>query len=161
MNPSAQSGTVVGIFVAEAATGAIAAAPAAQLEAGRGIAGDRYHAGVGTFSPGVMDPEHQLTLVEAEKIDAYNAAHGGALGYGDFRRNIVTRGVDLNALVGVEFRVGAARVRGVRLCEPCSHLAGLVGAGVLETLVHRAGLRAAILEGVVVRPGDPVETPGP
>ena len=76
---------------------------------------------------------------------------------GDARRNVVTRGVALNHLVGREFRVGGVRLRGVRLCEPCSHLEGLTRPGVLDGLVHRGGLRAQILTEGEIRVGDPIE----
>lgn len=159
IHAGSKRGTVAAVYVAPSAAAEPAAVTEAQLVAGRGIEGDRYFSGDGTFSPETMDADHQLTLIEAERIDAFNAAQGTALAHGAFRRNVVTRGIDLNALVGVEFRIGTARVRGVRLCEPCDHLAGRIGRGILPAMVHRAGLRAAILEGGLVRPGDPIEAP--
>jgi MOSC domain-containing protein YiiM len=63
----------------------------------------------------------------------------------DARRNVVTRGIDLNTLVGREFQIGTARCVGRRLCEPCSHLQRLTGAALLRPMVHRGGLRADIL----------------
>jgi MOSC domain-containing protein YiiM len=152
-------GRVVAIFTASQPGTATRELDAAQLETGRGIVGDRYHAGNGTFSPDAPEPDgdHELTLVEAEQIDRFNAETGHRLGYGDVRRNIVTRGIPLNDLVGAEFQVGEATVRGVRLCEPCKHLAGITTAEILPGLVHRAGLRAAILAGGTVRPGDAVQ----
>lgn len=150
---------VVGIYVASGARAATEPLEAARLVAGRGIEGDRYFAGTGTFSPAAMDPDHQLTLISIEEIDAFNVASGQTLAPGAFRRNVVTRGVDLNALVGKRFRVGAVELRGMRLCEPCTHLAGLLNDDVLKRMVHRAGLRAEIVTGGVVRPGDPVEAP--
>jgi len=74
---------------------------------------------------------------------------------GAIRRNLVTRGVALNHLVGREFRVGAARLKGIRLGEPCDHMEALSGVpGIRKALVHRGGLRAEILEGGLVRVGD-------
>jgi len=157
MSAEPRSGTVVGIYVAAAAGAGTAPLDKARLEAGRGIAGDRYHAGSGTFSPKEMDPDHQVTLIALEEVEAFNAASGQSLGPGAFRRNVVTRGVDLNALIGRRFRVGEAELRGTRLCEPCAHLAGLLNGEVLKRMVHRAGLRAEIVKGGVVRPGDAVE----
>ncbi len=151
--------TVEGIWTADTSGAEPAPVAEARLEAGRGIAGDRYHAGTGTFSPTPMDPDHQLTLIAAEEIEAFNAATGQTLGHGAFRRNVVTRGLDLNALVGVRFRIGSAEVRGVRLCEPCAHLASLLGGDVLKRMVHRAGLRAEIVGSGTVRAGDRVEAP--
>lgn len=157
MSGSGGSGSVVGIYVAARAGEVPVAVVEARLDAGRGIEGDRYHAGGGKFSPQEMDPDHQLTLIAIEEVDAFNAASGQALDPGAFRRNVITRGVDLNALVGRTFRVGDAEVRGIRLCEPCAHLAGLLNDEVLRRMVHRAGLRAEIVKGALVRPGDPIE----
>jgi hypothetical protein len=116
---------------------------------GRGLEGDRYHDGRGTFSaPG---RGYELTLVEAEVLDA----HG--LAWEQSRRNIVTTGIALNGFVGRRFRVGGALCAGRRLAEPCAHLEKLSGPGLLRPLVHRAGLRADILEGGVIAVGDRVE----
>lgn len=159
MSAANGSGVVVGFYTAAVARGDAVAVETARLVAGRGIEGDRYFAGTGTFSPAEMDPDHQVTLIAIEEIDAFNAVSGQALSPGGFRRNVVTRGVDLNALVGKRFRVGAAELRGVRLCEPCAHLAGLLNDEVLKRMVHRAGLRAEIVTGGTVRAGEPIETP--
>ena len=129
----------------------------ALLEAGRGLVGDRYHAGAGTFSARLAGtPDAELTLIEAEAIERFNQDEGLSLKAADFRRNIVTRGVGLNELVGVEFSVGGALLRGLRLCEPCAHLARVANPKVLPGMVHSAGLRAQILVGAAIRPGDPV-----
>lgn len=127
---------------------------AVELHAGRGIAGDRYFARTGTFS---VSEQHgqQLTLIEGEVLDALRD-EGLALTPADARRNVVTRGIDLNALVGVEFRLGAVRCVGRRLCEPCSHLQRLTGEALLRPLVHRGGLRADILTDGTVRVGDAI-----
>ncbi|MDP9484340.1 MAG: MOSC domain-containing protein [Actinomycetota bacterium] len=121
---------------------------------GRGLEGDRYFWGLGTFSDGT---DTELTLVEAEAVEALAREHGLDLEPGEARRNVVTRGVRLNALVGEEFRIGEVRLRGVRLAEPCAHLARLVGREALQGLAHRGGLRAEILAGGVLRAGDAVE----
>jgi MOSC domain-containing protein YiiM len=113
--------------------------------AGRGLQGDRYAAGAGTFGSG--RPGSALTLVDAAVLDSFDRDV-------DHRRNVVVRGTDLNALVGREFDLGAVRCRGRRLCEPCAHLDRLTGGGVLRPLVHRAGLRADILEDGVIRVHD-------
>ena len=116
--------------------------------------GDRYFDGTGTFSASERHGQ-QLTLIEGEVLDALRA-DGLALTPADARRNVVTRGVDLNALVGRAFRVGTARCVGRRLCEPCSHLQRLTGRAVLRPLVHRGGLRADILDSGVVHVGDTI-----
>lgn len=83
--------------------------------------------------------------------------YGTALDSKDSRRNMTTRGVPLNHLVQREFTVGAVKLRGLRLCEPCANLARLTGKDVLRGLVHRGGLRAQVLTGGMIRVGDPVE----
>ena len=148
---------VVEILSGSAPGAPLTACAAAVLEAGRGLAGDRYHAGAGTFSVRLAGkPDAELTLIEAEAIERFNQSAGLTLRAADFRRNIVTRGVALNGLVGVEFRVGGALLRGLRLCEPCAHLARVANPKVLPGMVHSAGLRAQILVGAAIRPGDPL-----
>lgn len=111
----------------------------------RGLDGDRYAAGAGTFASG--RPGSALTLVDADVLDALGRDV-------DHRRNVVVRGSDLNALVGHEFTIGEVRCRGSRLCEPCAHLDRLNGGGILRPLVHRGGLRADILNEGTLRVGD-------
>jgi MOSC domain-containing protein YiiM len=120
---------------------------------GKGLEGDRYFRAEGTYSdrPG---PAREITLVESEAIDAMARDNKVAIRAGDARRNVVTRGVPLNHLVGREFSVGRVRLRGIRLCEPCSHLEGLTRRGVLAGLIHRGGLRAQILNAGEIRVGD-------
>ncbi len=106
--------------------------------AGRGLEGDRYEAGAGTFSPG-PGGGRALTLVEGEVLDELGITPEVA------RRNLVTRGIRLNPLVGSRFTVGGVECAGRRLCEPCAHLERLGEPGMLRAMVHRAGLRADIL----------------
>lgn len=121
---------------------------------GRGLEGDRYFLRTGSFSgsPGVG---REVTLIEAEAIEALQAK-GFPLELGEARRNLVTRAVPLNHLVGRMFQVGEVRLRGVRLCEPCAHLEALTQQGVMKELVHRGGLRADIVHGGTIRVGDPI-----
>ena len=129
----------------------------ARLETGRGIVGDRYYLGAGTFSEKLKGkPDVEVTLIEIEEIDSFNASESLTLEAGALRRNIVTRGVRLNGLVGRTFAVGSAVLEGVRLCEPCSHLAEVATPKVLPALVHRAGLRARVVAGALVRAGDQI-----
>jgi MOSC domain-containing protein YiiM len=129
----------------------------AVLEAGRGIVGDRYYEHRGTFSEKLRPSQDwEVTLIEQEEIERFCAAEGRPLEAGVFRRNIVTAGVRLNDLVGHQFRVGEALLEGVRLCEPCAHLATWLGPGVLKAMAHRAGIRARVISGARVRPGDAV-----
>jgi MOSC domain-containing protein YiiM len=137
------------------AIAAEAEAPMVVLEevaalAGYGLEGDRYGAGRGTFSnPNAVGVD--LTLVEAEAIGAL-----GLIAPQDARRNVVTRGIELNALVGERFMVGEVYCIGRRLCEPCAHLQKLTVAGTLRGLVHRGGLRADVISDGTIRVGDEV-----
>lgn len=97
-----------------------------------------------------------MALIEIEAIHALRRDAGIEIEPGESRRNIVTRGVPLNHLVGREFRVGKAVLRGVKLREPCEHVEGLTKRGVMHGLVHRGGLRAQVLTEGVIRVGDPV-----
>jgi MOSC domain-containing protein len=123
---------------------------AARAIAGIGLEGDRYFAGVGTWSDYPDQSGSDLTLIEAEELEAVGLPGANA------RRNVVTRGVRLNDLVGRRFRIGELDCRGVRLCEPCSHLEQLTGVAV-EALLHRGGLRADILADGELHVGDIVE----
>ncbi len=120
---------------------------------GKGLEGDRYFRGEGSFSknPG---GGRQVTLVASEMLELLRSEHGIALPASETRRNLVTKGVSLNDLVGQVFQVGSVRMKGVRLAEPCNHLERLTQTGVLKGLVHRAGLRADILDEGVLRVGD-------
>ena len=125
-----------------------------QAVAGRGLAGDRYFKADGEPWD---DPGKNLTLIAAEAVEAMGHEMGGKLDYRDARRNIITRDVPLNDLVDQEFAVGVVRLRGIRLNEPCAHLASLTDRKVLKGLVHRGGLRAQILNDGVIQVGDTVQ----
>lgn len=148
-------GTVEAIHVTPRARAPMVAVAEAVLVAGRGIVGDRYFEGAGTFSDWPKD--HEFTLIEAEAIEAVEAEYGLRLAPGETRRSVTTRGIRLNPLVGRRFRVGAALCEGTRLCHPCAHLEVVTGKGGLARLLAgRGGLRARILEGGTVRIGDTV-----
>jgi MOSC domain-containing protein YiiM len=120
---------------------------------GLGLVGDRYYHQQGTFSkPGSVDRE--VTLIEIEAIEALKRECELSLEAGRARRNLVTRGVPLNHLVGQEFQVGEVVLRGIRLCEPCGHLESLTIKGVKDGLCHRGGLRAKIVRGGIIHAGD-------
>ena len=129
----------------------------ARVRAGKGIEGDRYFTKSGTYS-GKPGPGREITLIEVESIEALKRDFGLLLNPGDARRNIVTRGVALNHLVGKTFQVGDVVLRGITLCEPCSHLAGLTQREVLPALVHRGGLRAEVVSEGTIHVGDRLET---
>src|SRR5215212_2630352 len=151
----AKSGTVAAILVAPGAEAAVTQLSDARAEAGRGLAGDRYYAGVGTFS----NPHargHDLTLIEQEVIDDLSDVFPGYRAE-DTRRNVVTTGIALNGLVGWRFRVGEVECVGQRLCEPCAHLDRISVRGSLRPLVHRGGLRADAVTSGRITVGDPVD----
>jgi hypothetical protein len=141
---------VVGVLVAPDAEQPLVAVDSVRAVAGRGLEGDRYFTHEGTFSNPYSDG-HDLTLIEGEVVDELGLPPAEA------RRNVVTRGIDLNALVGRRFRVGEAECVGRRLCEPCAHLQRLTHPGILRDLVHRGGLRADVLDGGKIATGDRVE----
>jgi MOSC domain-containing protein YiiM len=122
---------------------------------GRGLEGDRYFIKAGKMSR-KDDPGREVTLIEAEAVEALARDYGIELGPGETRRNIIVRGVPLNHLRGVEFQVGEAVLRGIKLCEPCGYLEGLTKEGIRTGLKHRGGLNAEIVTGGVIRPGDEV-----
>ena len=120
--------------------------PLVEVEAiaGEGLCGDRYQMGEGTFAkPGAAD--RQVTLIEAEAIEAAGAEYEIEITAAETRRNLVTQGVALNHLVGREFRIGDVVIRGIRLCEPCGHLEKMTRQGVKKSLIHRGGLRAEVV----------------
>ena len=123
---------------------------------GRGLEGDRYFSGTGTFSPHPQKADFEITLIESENIEAFAHQSGLAFTASHARRNLVTVGVNLNALVGTEFLVGSVKIRGLRLCEPCSYLAKTTFPETLRGLVHQGGLRAQILTDGLIRVGDPI-----
>jgi hypothetical protein len=116
---------------------------------GKGLEGDRYFEGKGTFPPDPQKPDFELTLIEQEQIDAFASASGLPFTAAQARRNLVTIGVDLNEPAGREFPVGAVRVRGIQLCDPCSHLASGEFPETPGGLVHKGGLRAKVDGGTI------------
>ena len=148
------NGTVESIYIASTARGATLAVGQAVAIPGAGLEGDRYALKLGTFYKPA--PDYELTLIEAEAIEALRRDYQVELTAGEARRNIVTRNVPLNHLVGREFAIGDVRIRGIRLCEPCDHLQKLTGKPVIKGLLHRGGLRAQILTRGTIRVGDEV-----
>lgn len=126
--------------------------------AGRGIRGDRYFSETGTFDVRPdLEPASDITLIEAEAIEACERDHGISIGPGETRRNITTRDVPLNHLVDRPFEVGEATCRGIALCEPCGPIEDYIGEeGVVAALTHRGGLDARIVDSGRIRVGDPI-----
>ena len=149
------AGTIRAIHIARERKGAMEDLQQVELVAGQGLRGESHCA---ADNP----PERQLTLIAVEEVARARAA-GINITSQTSRRNIATEGIDLNALVGRRFRVGAAIAEGMELCEPCAYLGGqLAGDGskpadIVAALTHRAGLRARIITGGAARVGDAVE----
>jgi MOSC domain-containing protein YiiM len=141
-------GRVEGIYVGPERT-LPASVDRVEAHAGKGLAGNRKYWNE-------AEPGRALTLIAAEALEAFEAETGIALSAAESRRNVLTRGIDVNALVGKRFRVGPVECFGVELCEPCTHLAGLTHPGVVKGLVHRAGLNADILTDGEIAVGDAV-----
>jgi MOSC domain-containing protein YiiM len=141
--PDAMTGTVEQIAIAAEESALPGTVNQVEVNA-RGIAGDRYA------------DKGDITLIEAEALEAFTAETGLDLSHEESRRQVLTRGIRLNDLVGKRFRVGEVEVVGRELCEPCSHLQSLTRAGVLKGMVHRAGLNADIVTPGRIAVGDQV-----
>lgn len=148
--------SIIEILIAQSPGHPMQTVPEVRAIPGSGLEGDRYALGTGTFSPHPQKPDYEVTLIEQEEIDDFSRESGLLFTSKHARRNLVTEGVRLNELVGVEFAVGEARLQGVRLCEPCSYLAKTTYPEVLKGLAHKGGLRARIVTAGVIRNGDRV-----
>jgi MOSC domain-containing protein YiiM len=150
-------GQVEAIYVAPRASAAMQALAQVDAVAGEGLATDRYLTGVGFYSDRPTDPgAREVTLFEAEVLEALHRETGITLSAAEHRRNLTTRGVRLDDLLGRCFRVGDVLLEGVKDCPPCEHLQELVGKPVLRPLVDRGGLRARVVEGGTIRVGDAI-----
>ncbi|SFP61745.1 hypothetical protein SAMN05660464_3708 [Geodermatophilus dictyosporus] len=151
------TGTLTEIWLTPTAAAPMRRVASARLLAGRGLEGDRYALGGGTWAQ-YPDLEKQLTLIDAADVAAVAAEVGAPLTPGDTRRNLVTTGVDLPSLVGRWFAVGDALLFGAKRCPPCTHLERLTGARLVKAMVHRGGVNAGVFvgariaEGAAVRP---------
>ncbi len=158
-------GSVVSIHIAPAASAPMVTLAEVRAVPGRGLEGDRYFLGTGRYSPRPSAGGREVTLIELEAVEALehgilNAA-GERLGIkitaAETRRNVATSGVPLNHLVDHTFWVGGVRMRGTRLCEPCTYLEDVVARPrLMSGLLHRGGLRAQILTDGVIHVGDVV-----
>ena len=145
-------GVLTGIWLTSEAAAPMRRVPSARLMPGRGLEGDRYALGGGTWAR-YPDLEKQLTLIDAADVAAVAARVGVPLTPGDTRRNLVTAGVDLPSLVGRWFAVGDALLFGMKRCPPCTHLERLTGARLVKAMVHRGGINAAVFAGAVIAEG--------
>lgn len=156
MPSRAAAGAITGLLeqicVAPAAGEPVQLLDSARMVAGRGLEGDRHLEGRGTFPSGVSGSA--LTLIQAEVCESFTPA----LEPNEHRRNLVTRGVELGALVGREFTIGAVRCQGMRLCEPCTVIDRYSSRPLLRPLVHRGGLRADILGDGEIRLGGEIRS---
>ena len=148
-------GSLVAIHVTPAAREPMAARDRVRLIAGRGIEGDRYLLGTGTYSQ--IPDIREVTLIEEETLVALERDHGIVLAPQEHRRNLTTRGVPLNHLVGRRFRVGDAVLEGGRLNVPCRYLDLVTGKSVYEPLIHRSGLNCRIVAGAEIGVGNAIE----
>jgi MOSC domain-containing protein YiiM len=143
-------GRVEGIFITPQKHSLPEPVERAKAVAGKGLEGNRYF-----FDDGAP-PGNALTLIAVEALERLEEEAGIALGAAESRRNVLTRGIDVNELVGKRFRVGDVECVGVELCEPCTHLESLTQPGVIKGLVHQAGLNADIVTDGEISVGDRV-----
>lgn len=148
------SPSIIAIFIAEKSSAPMQSVSSVEAVVAKGLKGDRKFRN--PSHPKKDTPDREVTLIESEAIDAVNRDYALRIDPIETRRNILTRGVALNHLVGREFTVGPVRMRGIMLCEPCTHLEALTRKGVMRALVHRGGLRAQVLEGGTIRVGDSI-----
>jgi MOSC domain-containing protein YiiM len=147
------AGRVEGIFITETSGELPGPVDRVEAVAGGGLRGNRYF-----YADGDAPPGRAITLIAAEAVEAFVAETDIPLTAAETRRNVVVRGIDVNALVGKRFRVGDVECEGVELCEPCAHMQSLTRPGVLNGLVHRAGLNADLLTDGTIAVGDTVAT---
>ena len=121
-----------------------------ELIENKGIVGDRHF-------KDFNDPYCQLSLIESENIDYYNSKYGLNIDYIDFRRNIITKGIRLNGLIGKKFSIGETLVEGIDLCRPCRHLTEMLNQNnILKEFMQRGGLRCQILSSSKIKIGDKI-----
>ena len=119
--------------------------------ANKGIVGDRH------FNE-YNDPYCQLSLIESENIDYYNTKYGLNIPYTDFRRNVITKGINLNNLIGKKLQIGNVKVEGIDLCRPCKHLTEMLNQeNILKEFLRRGGLRCQILSSSSISIGDEIK----
>jgi len=144
-------GRVEAIFIAPQHGELPAPVERVRARTGQGLEGNRYYWPEGDAPAGCA-----VTLIAAEAVDAVTAEGEVAVTAGETRRNVLTRGIDVNDLVGKRFRIGEVECEGVELCEPCASLESMTQPGVIKAFVHRCGLNADILSDGEIAVGDPV-----
>ncbi len=117
----------------------------------KGIVGDRHFQ---EFN----DPYNQLSLIESENIDYYNNKYKLNIPYIDFRRNIVTKGIELNDLIGKKIQIGDVLIEGIDLCRPCKHLCEKLNKdNIIKEFLRRGGLRCRILSSSNININDEIK----
>ena len=152
-------GQLLGIFITPRKGTDLQAIDNVEAVPGSGLVGDRYFDNEGTFSTKEC-PDREVTLIEAEALAGLAREYDLTLQPAQTRRNLLTRGVPLNHLVGKTFSIGPVVLRGIRLCEPCGHLEKLTCKGVEKGLKHRGGLRAQLVTGGVLEVGAAIAAHG-
>lgn len=147
-------GTLLDIHIASARREPMQPLDSARLIPGVGVEGDRYATGKGHYSK--FPDIREITLIEEETLIALQRDHDITLTPQEHRRNLTTRAVPLNHLVGKRFRVGETVLEGGRLNTPCRYLELVTGKTVCDLMEHRSGLNCRIIEGGTIRPGDTV-----
>lgn len=148
---------VIGIFLSERATELPVSVKQVLAVANRGLENDRYLLRMGTYSNAdPKEPGRELTLIEQESLEHVRKVCGITLSGAESRRNILTKNVNLNELVGRQIRIGNVWIEGIRLCHPCAHLDELTGKNALHALKNRGGLRANILTDGIISVGDEI-----
>ena len=155
MDVFAPPGQVLEIWVASRAAAPMRRLATVEAVAGRGLAGDRYALGGGTWAQ-YPDLEKQVTLIDRDDVAAVARETGAVLTPGDTRRNLVTTGLDLPTLVGRWFTVGPVLLFGAKRCPPCTHLERLTGVRLVKALAHRGGINAAVFASGPIAEGAPV-----
>jgi MOSC domain-containing protein YiiM len=150
--PVRPDGSVLEIWLAGTAAEPMRRVPSVEVVAGVGLAGDRYALGGGTWAQ-YPDLEKQVTLIDRDDVAAVARDTGSDLTAGDTRRNLVTTGIDLPALVGQWFTIGDALLFGMKRCPPCTHLERLTGVKLVKAMVHRGGINAAVFAGGTIADG--------
>ncbi len=152
MNP-----TVENIFITKTGREQPHEIEAAKLEAGKGIVGDRYHERALEFlAMGDQVPSNHISVISKEELAGFLERNNAEIDYADFRRNVLTSGIDLRELIGRQFKLGSALCQGIEDCDPCVFLAATVHRSVLPEMKEKAGLRAIILEDGDLKIGDTI-----
>lgn len=150
------TGSVEAIHVTARRGEAMRAVDSACAHAGKGLEGDRYHTLAEADDP-KFESRRQVTLIEAETLEAVKRDYQIDFSAAESRRNILTRGIALNHFVGKTFRINEITLKGAECCEPCTYLEKLTGkTGIRKALIHRGGIRAEILNDGTINVGDAI-----